>query len=101
MILAISLNIFMAIKVRPLKSMIIICLRVIGIKEVLIKKYDLLKPTRCLIEEKQRYLKLEHEDSITYAAYFAINSIVGELDFQVVKSFITSNNNLPFRLIPA
>ena len=56
-------------------------------KEVLVKKYDLLKPTRCLIEEKQRYLKIVHEDSTTYVAYFTINSIVGELDFPSSEIF--------------
>ncbi|NIZ48637.1 ATP/GTP-binding protein, partial [Clostridioides difficile] len=31
-------------------------------KETLIKYYDLIRPTRCVIEESQRYLRLEHED---------------------------------------
>ena len=65
-------------------------------KEVLVKKYDLLKPTRCLIEEKQRYLKLEHEDSITYAAYFTINSIVGELDFPSSEIFYYQQQQFTF-----
>ncbi|EOC4745448.1 ATP-binding protein [Enterococcus faecalis] len=50
-------------------------------KETLVKRYDLLKPTRCLIEENQRYLKIENEDETTYAAYFTINSVIGELGF--------------------
>jgi DNA helicase HerA-like ATPase len=65
-------------------------------KEVLVKKYDLLKPTRCLIEEKQRYLKLEHEDSITYAAYFTVNSIVGELDFPSSEIFYYQQQQFTF-----
>jgi len=56
-------------------------------KEVLVKKYDLLRPTRCLLEEKQRYLKMEHEDSTTYVSYFSINSIIGELDFPSSEIF--------------
>jgi hypothetical protein len=36
--------------------------------ETLVKRYDLIRPTRCLIEEKQRYLKIEHEDEVHYAA---------------------------------
>lgn len=52
---------------------------------MLVKKYDILKPTRCLIEENQRYLRIEQEDTTTYVAYFTINSIVGELDFLIVK----------------
>ena len=30
-------------------------------KETLLKYYDLIRPTRCLIEESQRYIRLEHE----------------------------------------
>lgn len=65
-------------------------------KEVLVKKYDLLKPTGCLIEENQRYLKLEREDSITYAAYFTINSIVGELDFPSSEIFYYQQQQFTF-----
>ena len=50
-------------------------------KETLIKYYDLVRPTRCLIEESQRYLRLEHEDTESYVSYFTVNAIVGELDF--------------------
>ncbi|EKZ4847846.1 ATP-binding protein [Listeria monocytogenes] len=65
-------------------------------KEVLVKKYDILKPTRCLIEESQRYLKLEHEDKTTYAAYFTINSIVGELDFPSSEIFYYQQQQFAF-----
>ena len=56
-------------------------------EETLVKYYDLIKPTRCLIEENQRYLKIEQEDGTVYAAYFTINSIVGELDFPSSEIF--------------
>lgn len=65
-------------------------------KEVLVKKYDLLKPTRCLIEENQRYLKIEHEDSTTYVAYFTINSIIGELDFPSSEIFYYQQQQFTF-----
>ena len=41
-------------------------------RETQIKYYDLIRPTRCVIEESQRYLRLEHEDkeSYTVAAEF-------------------------------
>ena len=65
-------------------------------KEVLVKKYDLLKPTRCLIEEKQRYLKIVHEDSTTYVAYLTINSIVGELDFPSSEIFYYQQQQFTF-----
>lgn len=65
-------------------------------KEVLVKKYDILKPTRCLIEENQQYLRLEHEDITTYVAYFTINSIVGELDFPSSEIFYYQQQQFTF-----
>ncbi len=65
-------------------------------KQVLVKKYDILKPTRCLIEENQRYLRLEHEDMTTYVAYFTINSIVGELDFPSSEIFYYQQQQFTF-----
>ena len=56
-------------------------------KETLIKQYDLIRPTRCLIEENQRYLRLEHEDSESFISYFTVNAIVGELDFPSSEIF--------------
>lgn len=65
-------------------------------KETLVKRYDLIKPTRCLIEENQHYLKIEQEEQTTYVAYFTINSIVVILNFHPMKSFIINNNNSTF-----
>ena len=53
-------------------------------KETLIKYYDLIRPTRCVIEESQRYLRLEHEDKESYVSYFTVNAIVGELDLSLI-----------------
>lgn len=64
--------------------------------ETLVKRYDLLKPTRCLVEENQRYLKIEHEESTTYVAYFTINSIVGELDFPSSEIFYYQQQQFTF-----
>ena len=64
--------------------------------ETLVKRYDLLKPTSCLIEENQRYLKIEHEESTTYTAYFTINSIVGELDFPSSEIFYYQQQQFTF-----
>ncbi|HAC1157054.1 TPA: ATP-binding protein [Listeria monocytogenes] len=65
-------------------------------KETLVKRYDLLKPTRCLIEENQRYLKIENEDETTYAAYFTINSIIGELGFPSSEIFYYQQQQFSF-----
>ena len=53
-------------------------------------------PPRCLIEENQRYLKIEQEDGTVYAAYFTINSIVGELDFPSSEIFYYQQQQFTF-----
>ncbi|MGN5996936.1 ATP-binding protein [Enterococcus faecalis] len=65
-------------------------------KETLVKRYDFLKPTRCLIEENQRYLKIENEDETTYAAYFTINSVIGELGFPNSEIFYYQQQQFSF-----
>ena len=65
-------------------------------KETLIKYYDLIRPTRCLIEESQRYLRLEHEDSESYVSYFTVNAIVGELDFPSSEIFYFQQQQFSF-----
>lgn len=65
-------------------------------KETLVKRYDLIRPTRCLVEESQRYIKLEHEDSKSYVTYFTINSIVGELDFPSSEIFYYQQEQFDF-----
>ena len=62
----------------------------------LIKRYDLIKPNRCLIEQKQRYLKLTNEDTKTFVSYFTINSIVGELDFPNSELFYYQQQQFSF-----
>lgn len=62
----------------------------------LIKRYDLIRPTRCLIEEKQRYLKIESDTAVTYVAYFAINTIVGELEFPSSEIFYYQQQQFSF-----
>lgn len=65
-------------------------------KETLIKRYDLIRPTRCLIEESQRYLRLEQEDSESYVTYFTVNAIVGELDFPSSEIFYFQQQQFTF-----
>lgn len=64
--------------------------------KTLVKRYDMIRPTRCLIEEKQRYLKIEHENEVQYAAYLTINSIVGELDFPSSEIFYYQQQQFTF-----
>ena len=65
-------------------------------KETLIKYYDLIRPTRCVIEESQGYLRLEHEDKESYVSYFTVNAIVGELDFPSSEIFYFQQQQFTF-----
>ncbi|HCU3124360.1 TPA: ATP-binding protein [Clostridioides difficile] len=65
-------------------------------KETRIKYYDLIRPTRCVIEESQRYLRLEHEDRESYVSYFTVNAIVGELDFPSSEIFYFQQQQFTF-----
>mgnify|MGYP001171273204 FL=1 len=65
-------------------------------KETLIKYYDLIRPTRRVIEESQRYLRLEHEDKESYVSYFTVNAIVGELDFPSSEIFYFQQQQFTF-----
>ena len=65
-------------------------------KATLIKQYDLIRPTRCLIEESQRYIRLEHEDSESFVSYFTVNAIVGELDFPSSEIFYFQQQQFTF-----
>lgn len=65
-------------------------------QETLVKRYDIIKPTRCLMEENQRYLKIEQEEQTTYVAYFTINSIVGDLEFPSDEIFYYQQQQFTF-----
>ncbi|HFZ6299381.1 TPA: ATP-binding protein [Streptococcus agalactiae] len=65
-------------------------------KETLIKHYDLIRPTRCLVEENQQHLRLEHEDSESYVSCFTVNAIVGELDFPSSEIFYFQQQQFTF-----
>lgn len=64
--------------------------------ETLVKRYDLIKPTRCLLEEHGRYLRIVQEDTETYAAYFTISDVVGELDFPSSEIFYYQQQQFTF-----
>ncbi|EKD8217470.1 ATP-binding protein [Listeria innocua] len=65
-------------------------------QDTLVKRYDLLKPTRSLIEENQRFLKIQNEETTSYVAYFTIDSIVGELDFPSNELFYYQQQQFDF-----
>jgi hypothetical protein len=67
-------------------------------QETLVKRYDIIKPTRCLIEENQRYLKIEQKEQTTYVAYFTINSIVGDLEFPSDEIFYYQQQQFTFSI---
>ena len=65
-------------------------------KETVIKYYDLIRPTRCLVEENQRHIRLEHEETESYVTYFTVNAIVGELDFPSSEIFYYQQQQFTF-----
>lgn len=65
-------------------------------KEMLIKKYDLLRLTRCLVQEHQRYLKITREDEESYAAYLVIQAVVSELEFPSSEIFYYQQGTFDF-----
>lgn len=65
-------------------------------RETLIKRYDLIRPSRCLMQEKQRYLKIEQDKETHYIAYLTINTIVGELDFPSSEIFYYQQEQFDF-----
>lgn len=64
----------------------------------MIKQYDLIRPTRCLLEEQKKHLQVTHEDSESYITYFTINSIVGELDFPSSEIFYFQQQQFDFTI---
>ncbi len=69
-------------------------------EETLVKYYDLIKPTRCLIEENQRYLKIEQEDGRSMPPTLLSTALWGNWTSHPRKSFTISSSNLLFPLIP-
>lgn len=65
-------------------------------QDTVIKKYDLIKPTRSLIEQKQRYLIITHGFTESYVTYMALSDIVGELDFPGSEVFYFQQQQFDF-----
>lgn len=55
--------------------------------KTLVKRYDLLKLTRCLMEEHQKYICLTREKERSYVAYLTIDTVVGEMEFPSSELF--------------
>lgn len=62
----------------------------------LVKKYDLIKPIRCLVTERQRFLEIDREERKRYVTYFTINEIVRELDQFSSEMFYYQQSQLTF-----
>ena len=65
-------------------------------KETLIKKYDLLRLTRCMVQEHQRYLKITRENEESYVAYLVINAVVSDLQFPSSEIFYYQQGTFDF-----
>lgn len=65
--------------------------------ETLVKYYDIIKPTRCLINEYQRHLTLVNKEGIkSYVAYFTIEDIVDDLQFPSNEIFYYQQQQFDF-----
>ncbi len=64
--------------------------------ETLVKRYDILRPSRCQIEEKQRSMKITGETQETYVSCFTISNIVGELEFPGSEVFFYQQQQFDF-----
>jgi hypothetical protein len=64
--------------------------------ETMVKHYDILKPTRSLVEVRERHLKITKGEKAEYSAYFTINSIVGEMEFPSSEIFYYQQDSFSF-----
>lgn len=65
-------------------------------QQTIIKKYDLIKPTRAMIEQKQRYLVLTHDSDQSFVTYLTLSDIVGELEFPGSEIFYFQQQQFDF-----
>ncbi len=65
-------------------------------QQTIIKKYDLIKPTRAMIEQKQRYLVLTHDSDQSFVTYLTMSDIVGELEFPGSEIFYFQQQQFDF-----
>ena len=56
-------------------------------KKMLIRKYDILRLTRCLLEEHQKHIRIVREEGDSYVAYLTVNALIGELTFPSSEIF--------------
>lgn len=61
-----------------------------------IKNYDLLKPTRCMLTERQKHIQIDTEDKQTFLTYMTINTIVSELEFPSSEIFYYQQQQFSF-----
>lgn len=64
--------------------------------ETLVKRYDLLKLTRCLMKEHQRYISLEREKEKMYTAYLTIDTVIDGLTFPSSELFYYQQETFDF-----
>ncbi|MYV16058.1 ATP-binding protein [Furfurilactobacillus milii] len=65
-------------------------------KTTRIKRYDLIKPTRAMINQKQRYLEITNGWDTTYVTYMVLSDIVGELEFPGSEIFYFQQQQFNF-----
>lgn len=62
----------------------------------LVRKYDYLKLTSALLHEKRRSLEMERDEGTVYAAYFAVSTIIRDLEFPNSEILYHQQSGLSF-----
>lgn len=61
-----------------------------------IKRYDLLKPARCMLIENQKHIQFLAESKTSYVSYMTINTIIDELQFPSCEIFYYQQQQFSF-----
>lgn len=67
-----------------------------GKRDTLVKRFDIIKPYRSLLEEKKRHLEITSESSNLCVSYLTIETIVGEIEFPSSEIFYYQQGKFDF-----
>ena len=65
-------------------------------KKTLVRKYDILRLTRCVLQEHQKHIRMIREEGESYVAYLTINALIGELEFPSSEIFYYEQERFRF-----
>lgn len=65
-------------------------------KKTVVRKYDILRLTRCMLQEHQKYIRMVREEGESCVAYQTINALIGELEFPSSEIFYYEQERFRF-----